>query len=769
MNYRFIFILFFSLFSQQSWAVCNCIPDPLGENGKELERISCELQLREECHKHFKHDFEKNLYMRSCSEPSFLEKYVLNPVTPKGELYCALMFATDIVELIGVMGETGINALVSAYTWAKNTPPEEIGEMFSTNYRRSKQIAEETRKCLQSVECRKKTIEEFSEGVSKGVEVSRKALQYLMGAARAEAEKQVAYWHCLKPEAQDAHVCATVAGIFIPATKITLILKARGLGKLSETTSKVTERITEKSGSDHSVVRSPASTNEVKVTPAVKPIPLTRQEFIKKWADVAVTTPSQNRAWIAMSLKAKQPGVFFVDTQNTALKFLNDTLKDKTLVNAFGNRYNASVKAVIEAFKEKYPEIDLEFYSDYKSLRAGIRGPPGKENELMAELGKRLAENDKAFQLEMMQGRYVRAEQMQTPWFRAGLGRSADEANLVTRFSRRSNDSTVDNFDLPHVRGSVLRAWEEAEQTRSILAARFKGTALLKQVPGTNKFVPNAEVMEVVRKSTDPQEVVSTLSQRFGIALTEQDAHRLKQYFTQVDQFSPGLLIPERVAHRFERARQGGLTIDFAGVGSQNAEATAIGLARGTSLEDAVVAVRTQERVVTGMLDDLKDKTQTNVRAALKRHGIDAEITISGDDMLVVPNKPLTAAAKSELVQLQARSGLPSSMRTSFFPSGMMNDVERAVQSTIGEGIEKTLRKRLEGQLSPAQLKQTLFAVDMRGSVTGKGAVGLDYVAPAGITKAQEAIIRREFESSVNDMNRTLKAQGKDASLAALP
>lgn len=759
-NYRLILVLFLSLISQQSWAVCDCIPDPLGENGKELERISCELQLRAECHEHFKHDFEKKLYLRSCTEPTLLEKYVLNPLTPKGTAYCALMFATDIVELVGALGTTGIDAIVTAYTWAKNTPPEEIGEMFSTNYRRSKQITEETRRCLQSVECRKKTVKEFSDGVSKGVDASKKALQYLMGAARAEAERQVAYWDCLKPEAQDAHVCAAVAGIFIPATKITMILKAKGLGKLSETTTKVTEKISERSHPDHSVA--PTSIT-------AKPLPLTRQDFIKKWSEVAVTTPAQNKAWIAMALKTKRPGVFFVDTQNTALKFLNDTLKDKTLVNAFGNRYNASVKAVIEEFKKKYPEVELEFYSDYKSLRAGIRGPPGKENELMAELGKRLAENDKAFQQEMLQGRYVRAEHMQAPWFRAGLGRTADEANLVTRFSRRSNDSTVDNFDLPHVRGSVLKAWGEAEQTRAILAERFKGTALLKEVPGTNKFIPSAEVMEVVRKSSNPDEVVSTLSRRFGVTLDEKDAHRLKQYFTQVDQFSPGLLIPERVAHRFDRARQGGLTIDFAGVGSQNAEATAIGLARGRSLEDAVVAVRTQERVVTGMLDDLKEKTQTNVRAALKRHGVDAEITISGDDMLVVPNKPLSAAAKVELVQLQARSGLPSSMRTSFFPSGMMNDVERAVQSTIGEGIEKTLRKRLEGQLSQDQLKKSLFAVDMRGSVTGKGAVGLDFVAPPGITKAQEALIRREFESSVNDMNRALKAQGKEASLAAVP
>jgi hypothetical protein len=259
---------------------------------------------------------------------------------------------------------------------------DEIESMFTTVQDKGKRVADETRKCLLSTVCRREIVSEFIEAHKKGLDISRRALQYLMGAARAEAENQVAYWHCLKPEAQDAHVCAVVAGIFVPATKITLILKAKGLGKLSDTTSKVTERITARTGTDHSIAKAPPQTNEVKITPVVKTNPPTRQEFIKRWADATVTTPAQNKAWIAMSLQAKRPGVFYVDTQNTALKFLNDTLKDKTLVNAFGNRYNASVKAVIEEFKRKYPDVELEFYSDYKSLRAGIRGPPGKENEL---------------------------------------------------------------------------------------------------------------------------------------------------------------------------------------------------------------------------------------------------------------------------------------------------------------------------------------------------------------------------------------------------
>lgn len=733
--------------SASGWAsTCDQIPSPLGPQQRDLERITCELEIRDRCEKHFTHDFERKLYMRDCVEPTFLEKYILNPLTPKGTAYCALMFATDIVELIGALGEAGKDALVAAYIWAENTPAEDITNLLNGIPEKANHVTQKTAQCLRSEECRAKTVTRFIDAHRAGVDVARKTLQYLMGAARSEASRQVAYWDCLKPEAQDAHVCAVVAGIFIPATKISLILKAKGLTKLSETTEKVT----------HAITRAPA-----KVLP--------RSEFLKRWSTHAITTPAENKAWIALSLAPKQAGIFFVDTQNTALKFLNDTLKDKTLVNALGNRYNASVRELLEQFKREHPGVDVSFYSDYKSLRAGIRGPPGKETELMQELGRRLAGNDQKFLKEMHEARYVSADILATPWFRAGLARSADEANLVTRFSRRSDDGVVQTFESSTVKRQIQSAWSEAERTRQHLEGQLRGTPMLSAVDGTSKFTPSAEVLEVVRKTSDAQEVARILSARYGRVVTPDQAKSLRQYFDQVDQFSPGLLIPERVAHRFENARGGGVTIDFAGVGSQNAHATARGLASGKNLEEAVVAVRHQERRVTAELDHLKADTVRRVQQALAPHGIKAEITVSGDDMLVIPSAPLSLAAKRSLVALQGQSNVPSSMRTSFFPAGMMNDVERAKQATIGEGIEKSLRKKLEGHLTPQELKNTLFAVDMRGTVTAKGAVALDMAVPSKLSPPKQELIKAEFKKAVEEMNRSLKAQGTDATMAAVP
>lgn len=727
-------------------STCDQIPSPLGPQQRDLERITCELEIRDKCEKHFTHEFEKKLYMRDCVAPTFLEKYVINPITPKGTAYCALMFATDVVELIGALGEAGKDALVAAYIWAENTPAEDITDLLNGVPAKANHVAQKTAQCLRSEECRAKTVSRFVDAHRAGVDVARKTLQYLMGAARSEASRQVAYWDCLRPEAQDAHVCAVVAGIFVPATKISLILKAKGLTKLSETTEKVTDAIT----------RAPTKL-------------LPRTEFLKRWATHTVTTPVENKAWIALSLAPKQAGVFFVDTQNTALKFLNDTLKDKTLVNALGNRYNASVRELVEQFKRDHPGVEASFYSDYKSLRAGIRGPPGKENELMQELGRRLAGNDQKFLREMHDARYVSAEILATPWFRAGLARSADEANLVTRFSRRADDGVVQTFETGAVKAQIQSAWSETERTRQRLETQLRGTPLLEAIEGTRKFTPTAEVLEVVRKTSDPTDVARILTARYDRPVSAEDAKSLRQYFDQVDQFSPGLLIPERVAHRFERARGGGVTIDFAGVGSQNAHATARGLASGKSLEDAVVAVRHQERRVTADLDQLKADTVRRVQQALVPHGLKAEITVSGDDMLVIPSAPLTLEAKRALVVLQGKSDVPASMRTSFFPAGMMNDVERAKQATIGEGIEKNLRKKLEGQLTPQELKASLFAVDMRGTVTAKGAVALDLAVPARLTPAKRELIRTQFKHAVDEMNQSLRAQGTDATMAAVP
>ncbi len=494
---------------------------------------------------------------------------------------------------------------------------------------------------------------------------------------------------------------------------------------------------------------------------ATPPPPVPQNEFLDRWATRNATTRAQNEEYIRLARLGRQPGLFYLDTQNSALKFLNDNLRDKTLVDAIGNRYNSLMQEALDNFRAAHPGVSIDAYSDYKSFRAAIRGPPGQEDALMAELAAIMDRTNASFVDEIRRSNYVNGAFLQDNWFRAGLGRTADEANLVTRFSRRDGDTGTSLFDSPANQTRITNAWQIAQTTRAQLANRFRDTPLMRTVGGTNSSVPTAEVLEVVRKNSDDVDVARILSARHGIVVTPADALRLRLYFNQVDQFSPGLMIAQRVEHRFDMAEQGGFSIDFAGVGSLNAEATAIGLTEGNTLLDAITAVRRREEGVTNILDALKDRTEVAMQDVLTRHGITAEITVSGDDMLVVPNRALTPAIRRELAEAQARvAGDPSGIRTSFFREGIADQPSRSILATIGETVEKRLRKRLEGLLPPDVLRQTLFAVDMRGLTPGTGAVGLDVVNPNLSSSANE-IVQREFNLAITDVNTDLRVTGE--------
>lgn len=492
-------------------------------------------------------------------------------------------------------------------------------------------------------------------------------------------------------------------------------------------------------------------------------------EFQSRWASRTATTPEENLRFMETARLNRQPGLFFLDTQNSQLKYLNDNLRDKALVDAVGNRYNSMVQDALAEFKRAHPELTLETYSDYKSFRAAIRGPPGQEEALMNELAAIMDRTNTAFISEIRAAGHVDPSFMQEPWFRAGLGRSADEANLVTRFSRRDAGLATSTFDNTATQTRIRNAWQTAQTTRAQLADRFRGTPLMREVAGTNMSIPTADVLEVVRKNLGDDDVARILTGRYGVPVTPADAQKLRSYFNQVDQFSPGLMIAQRVEHRFDTATQGGFSIDFAGVGSLNAEATALGLAEGQDILGAIAAVRRREVAVTEGLDALKLRTETAMRDVLSRHGIDAQITVSGDDMLVVPTKPLTPAIQRELAQAQATAASdPAGIRTSFFAPGIPDQASRSIQATIGETVEKKLRKRLEGLLPPDTLRQTLFAVDMRGVSPGTGAVGLDIVNP-NLTPAAREIMEREFTAAIIDINAELRSANQVGELSRAP
>ncbi len=481
--------------------------------------------------------------------------------------------------------------------------------------------------------------------------------------------------------------------------------------------------------------------------------PIDPAAFTSRWATRQATTTSQNERWIRLAQQGRQPGMIFVDTQNVMLKFLNDNISDKSLVDALGNRYNSMVKEALEEFKRLRPGTELDLYSDYKSLRAAIRGPPDKVAELTQELQLKLSTIDRAFNDEIKNLRLLPPELAGRSFFRSGVGSTHDEANLVTRFARRDEDGVTGSFQSSQVQSRVKLAQAELERNRELLQTNLGNSILMTPIQGGNKAIPSEMVLEVVRKNSDPQMIQKILQDRTGVRLTLDDAKTLKTYANQVDQFSPALIISNRVSHNFDTATHGGFTVDFAGVGSWNLSGTAQGMAINNNLDSAITAVRIHEQRVTRRMDEVKRIAEENVKEVLSRHNISAQITISGDDMVVIPSTPLSASIRAEIAQAQSRvAETPSSIRMSFFPAGMSDATARVTKATVGENIEKRLRKRLESRLGYEQLRESNFAIDMSGVEAASGQARLIMQASSNITPAQRQTIMDEFNQAVREV-----------------
>ena len=469
---------------------------------------------------------------------------------------------------------------------------------------------------------------------------------------------------------------------------------------------------------------------------------INESEFLTRYQSRTPTTVDQNEAFIAAARAEKQPGRIFIDTQNQRLKQLNDTLDNKPLVDALSNRHSEMVEEAIRNFSAANPNLNLKIlpYSDYKGMRFAIDGTPGQEATLMSELRTIFNDVDSRFMREVNDEGLVSLDEAarSQQWFATGISKTADEANVQARFPP---GTTWDQIE---------RTWNDLNSTRRSIESRLGSTPLMKKVGDSESKIPTAEVFELLRKKNNPAEIARILNRRHGInpALNQTDVGQLQQYFRQVDLFSPGLLLGRRVSHNFDDAVHGGVTIDFAGVGSRNAEATAEGLARGLRMDQSIARVRQAEVEVTKRLDELKLKSQTAITDVLRKHDINVNVTVSGDDMVAIPSRPLTDEIRAEIVMAQSKAGVPSDMRISFFREGVSNGTDRAIIAAEGETIEKALRARLEGKLTPSELSQLTIATDMRAIERGSNEVSL--ITNNSLSSESLEIVRSEFDQIIN-------------------
>jgi hypothetical protein len=445
-----------------------------------------------------------------------------------------------------------------------------------------------------------------------------------------------------------------------------------------------------------------------------------RATFTPKFVNKSVTTELQNQRWVDLASSNEIPaGTKFIDIENAAMKRLNDTTLDKNFVTALTNQHKQILMEKMKALQTRYPTVDFAPYSDFKSIRYAMSPKPpttSLPSNLESDLAKAFKDANSDFAKSLLKNGVLPKGDNASEWFHAGFGSSADEASLASRYSRgTSGPNQLRNFTDPDLIENLVVIKKTSELYRTGLETSLARTNLMEPSTTAGKLIPRREVFDAARKTSTDEELQDFIKKSLGQNISLQQASNIRIYTELVDEFSPGIHVAKREVASLAESKAGGFSIDFAGLGSFNGQATADALARATNLQSIVTETRASERLVTAAFIKRKAAVKTTIETVLKRNGIEADIVASGDDMVVRPNKPIPPKVRTEIAQELADTIDPSSIRMSHVGDDISSGRERMIMATIGEACEKLIRTFASALVSPARLKNVLILVEVNG------------------------------------------------------
>lgn len=478
-----------------------------------------------------------------------------------------------------------------------------------------------------------------------------------------------------------------------------------------------------------------------------------RDAFIAKYVSYSPTTTEQNKRWIDLASKSTNGKTKFLDVENSQLKSLNDSLKNKNLVTSLTNYHKDLLFKHIDELEKEFPGLKIEKYSDYKSSRFAFSGdiPPDIEKR-MQEVFKKT--NDE-FSTYLKKQEVVRDSDPAEQWFRAGWGDTADQANVSARYSRQQSENVLHNFENPTVQKAMGEKLTSIETQRQGLVADFKSTSVIRD--GTL----DEDAFDIVRKSGgDTQKIKQGLKDRFALSeLSDSTVEKVKTYSKNVDEFSPGIYIENREFASLDSAAQGGLSGDMIGLGAANLRGTAEALSKTTQIDKALIESRNSEKMVTRDFLHQKQVFEKTVQQTLSSK---VQTVCSGDDCVGILAGRVSKAEKNKLVSELAKTRFGGKYRVAFIPDGVKDVSARNMLATNGESIEKNLRSSLSGSIEPRKLKGLTFAADMQTTQLGRGRVDLIIGEAPGVTltKAEKKLIQEKFKGALIDLNSSLEKNG---------
>ena len=465
-----------------------------------------------------------------------------------------------------------------------------------------------------------------------------------------------------------------------------------------------------------------------------------KDTFLRKYTDPVIpyTTVEQNSQWIKIAASKNPANKYkFFEIENAEMKLANDTLGDKNFVTALTNLHKEIVFKKIDELLKKNPGLEMAPYSDFKSCRFAFSGkvPADLEtqlNKLYKEVhAEFLGKEFSSVKVKDLISKDISAES----WFRAGIGESADQASLASRASRSLPPGAgAISFADESVQLAMNKAFQETRDVAQQVQNKLGSTKLMSQSnfnPGTKSL--NADVYDVLKKfKGDNQAIRKVIKQKYGYDIQDSEIALIQKMQSSADIYSPGIHIPERVNSNLRDAAHGGFTADFAGMGSQNTKGTVDAILSAKNPNEAILAARENEKVVTTLFNSKKLEFETRVQKAIEStQKKPPKIMCSGDDGAVCTAELMTNKEIQNVMTAMAQSERPADLRMAFVEPTIQAEMKDRM-SLAGELTEKFLRKELSQTLPADKLEQTVFgvAIDQAGPRLYQGTKsGVQYTA----------------------------------------
>lgn len=501
---------------------------------------------------------------------------------------------------------------------------------------------------------------------------------------------------------------------------------------------------------------------------------------------------SDNRTFMSQIEKDKKqrPGnILHFDVENSIQKKLNDSIVgDKKMVDAINNSFIAKLHANLKADPEVMSRVKGQ-YQDYKSLRLRLELKPG---DVASDFEKRLADiykkSNQEFVDEFQKEGLTKLIPPRTDevvdvsnWFLSGVGDSALEANMAARGARAAgfeNGKAVtmtfkQQVDSMH---ADVNSIEGIRKGLALNQALLKSGVMVKT--STGEVIPSKDMIGILRKTKMADcenlaeynaKIRAKVKTFFKDDISDKNIEDLTTYFAKVDSISPPLFQRERVAINLGEAKNGIVSVDFAGVGVDNAyeQMKALSAVHYAQKDKGILLKDAFEKVQTNV-DKVTDEMNMAKRAFSKSTNDASPVKYSGDDGILMPEKSWDAGKKQDLVKSLANTGDPGKYRvtfvgTEFTSGGTIPAMARSQYVVRAEGIEKTLRESVVGadMIPSERAKKMIFAIDSRPS-----AKGVKYNLIIGGEKPTAEELKMIEEAFKNSMNKE-KGETTDVILEA--